>query len=389
MEAVGVGYVFNLFDEGDLPGVDLRETGEYVRVDGSLYPLMKAATYEQSRMVDAALDIRGERRVDDFRWEEPRLPDGRGALAALLGGDDFYNPGAGIYLDSYLNDREPELIVRRCSLDGFERLVGRMRDDGEDYRDGAVAPFEAAEKASDGDESIPLDEVGGLTRIASYAEKLAGDGWIPAGADLDSFVERAHEVEMGPRPLKVGLIDIGKEPRIVAVEADEDGSHLHGLQALVGGFIEPFTPLYGDEPCLYVNEDGIGEGLAPNRAIYASRRMQEEGYLSQLDYSRVVEEGQFYAVLFGPIVAVSYDEVGTPRDITQAEFDRLCADLGGDDAQERAIAACLAIRRGREPEPRLIREEGGIDLDAEALDAREVSEGMAGRDAHEHGEPTR
>lgn len=78
MEAVGVGYVFNLFDEGDLPGVDLRETGEYVRVDGSLYPLMKAATYEQSRMVDAALDIRGERRVDDFRWEEPRLPDGRG-----------------------------------------------------------------------------------------------------------------------------------------------------------------------------------------------------------------------------------------------------------------------------------------------------------------------
>lgn len=68
MEAVGVGYVFNLFDEGDLPGVDLRETGEYVRVDGSLYPLMKAATYEQSRMVDAALDIRGERRVDDFRF---------------------------------------------------------------------------------------------------------------------------------------------------------------------------------------------------------------------------------------------------------------------------------------------------------------------------------
>lgn len=40
MKAVGVGYVFNLFDDGDLFGVDLRETGEYVRVDGSLYPLM-------------------------------------------------------------------------------------------------------------------------------------------------------------------------------------------------------------------------------------------------------------------------------------------------------------------------------------------------------------
>lgn len=175
MKAVGVGYVFNLFDDGDLFGVDLRETGEYVRVDGSLYPLMKAATYEQSRMVDAALDVRGERRLDDFRWEEPRLPDGRGALAALLGGDDFYNPGTGVYLDSYLNDREPELIVRRCSLDDFERLVGRMRGDGKDYRDGAVAPFEAAEIVSDGDEPIPLDEAGGLTRIASYAEKIAGD----------------------------------------------------------------------------------------------------------------------------------------------------------------------------------------------------------------------
>ena len=90
MKAVGVGYVFNLFDDGDLFGVDLRETGEYVRVDGSIYPLMKAATYEQSRMVDAAIDVRGERRLDDFLWKEPRLPDGRGALAALLGGDDFY-----------------------------------------------------------------------------------------------------------------------------------------------------------------------------------------------------------------------------------------------------------------------------------------------------------
>ena len=389
MKAVGVGYVFNLFDDGDLFGVDLRETGEYVRVDGSLYPLMKAATYEQSRMVDAALDVRGERRLDDFLWKEPRLPDGRGALAALLGGDDFYNPGTGVYLDSYLNDREPELIVRRCSLDDFESLAGRMRGDGKDYRDGAVAPFEAAEIVSDGDEPIPLDEVGGLTRIASYAEKIAGDGWIPAGADLDSFIGRAHEVAVESRPLKVAFIGVGEEPRIVEVEADGDGSHLHGLQALVGGFIEPFTPLYGDEPCLYVNEDGIGEDLAPNRAIYASRRMQEEGYLSQLDYGHVVEEGQFYAVLFGPIVAVSYDEDGAPRDITQAEFDRLRADLGGEGAQDRAIAACLAIRRGREPEPRQIREEGGIDLDAEALDAREVSEGMAGRDAHEHGEPTR
>lgn len=117
--------------------------------------------------------------------------------------------------------------------------------------------------------------------------------------------------------------------------------------------------------------------------------MQEEGYLSQLDYGHVVEEGQFYAVLFGPIVAVSYDEEGAPRDITQVEFDRLRADLGGEDAQDRAIAACLAIRRGREPEPMVTREEGSLDLDAEGREAREVSDGMAGRDAHERSEQTR
>ena len=389
MKAVGVGYVFNLFDDGDLPGVDLKETGEYVRVDSEVYPLMKAATYEQSRMVDAALDIRGDLRFDDFRWKEPRLPDGRGALEALLGGDDFYNPGTGIYLDSYLNDREPELVVRRCSLDAFERLLGRMRDEGEDYRDGAVAPFETAEIVSDGDEAIPLDEAGGLTRIASYAEEIAGDGWIPAGADLDSFIGRAHEVAVESRPLKVAFIGVGEEPRIVEVEADGNGSHLHGLQDLVGGFIEPFPVLYGDELLLYVNEDGIGRGLAPNRAVYANKRMQEEGYLSQLDYSRVVEEGQFYTVLFGPIVAVSYDEMGGERDITQAEFDRLRADLGGEDAQERTVAACLAIRRGLTPEPRQVREEGGLDLDVEARDARGASGCMDGRDAYERAEQTR
>ena len=389
MKAVGVGYGFNLFDDGDLSGVELRETGDYVRVDGAVYPLMKAATYEQSRMVDAALDIRGERKTSDFHWMEPRLPDGRGVMAALLGGDDFYNPSTGVYLDSYLNDREPELIVRHCPLNAFEEVMGRMRADGRDYRDGTVAPYECAQEVSDGEEVIPLDEVGGLTRVATYAEKIADGGWIAPGADLDSFIERAHEVAQGLRPLKVALIGIGEEPRIVEVEADEDGSHLHGLQALVGGYIEPFTPLYGDEPCLYVNEDGIAEGLAPNRAIYVNRRMQEEGYLSQLDYSRVVEEGQFYTVLHGPIVAVSYDEDGAPRDITQAEFDRLRADLGGDDAQDRAIAACLAIRRGREPEPMVTRDEGGLDLDAEGREAREVSEGMAGRGVHERSEQTR
>lgn len=153
--------------------------------------------------------------------------------------------------------------------------------------------------------------------------------------------------------MKVGYVEVGMKPRIAEVEKDENGSYLHGLQSLVGGNIEQFPVLYGDQPVLYVNEDGIGLGLKPNGVVYATRQMEEQGYLSQLDFGKVCEEGQFYSVLFGPIVAVSYDEDGQARDISESEFGKVMADFGRGTGTVRcmeALEACIAIQEGCEPD---------------------------------------
>ena len=80
---------------------------------------------------------------------------------------------------------------------------------------------------------------------------------------------------------------------------------------------------FGEGVSLYVN----GEGLftcPPNRAIFATEEMAKAGYLSQLDYSKVVEMGDFYTVLNGDIVAVGFDpETGESRSLTDGETARV------------------------------------------------------------------
>lgn len=127
--------------------------------------------------------------------------------------------------------------------------------------------------------------------------------------------------------LKVGLVPEFERPRLIEIESDGNGSFLHALQELVGGSIEHFEPVWGVQPSLIVNEEGLYR-CSPNRAIYATKQMAEDGYLSCIDYDHVVEEGELYTLLFGPIVAMSYDfnEEGLlyARDIADEEFDRLC-----------------------------------------------------------------
>ena len=84
--------------------------------------------------------------------------------------------------------------------------------------------------------------------------------------------------------MRIGIIRPGEELRTAEIESDDEGSYLSALQALVGGRIEFFDVMFGDEPALIVNDDGIFEGLTPNRAIWATKEMEEVGYLSQLDY---------------------------------------------------------------------------------------------------------
>lgn len=121
--------------------------------------------------------------------------------------------------------------------------------------------------------------------------------------------------------MRVALIPVGEDPRIIKIE-----NTLEEMQKMVGGYIEPFDVLFEGKPCLYVNEEGLLK-CQPNRAVYATKEMQDAGYLSQIYQGRLVREGEVYTVLFGNILAVSYDitEEGewAERDITEEEFGKL------------------------------------------------------------------
>lgn len=123
--------------------------------------------------------------------------------------------------------------------------------------------------------------------------------------------------------IRAMLIPTGEPPREVTLLPDKNGSTFKPLQALVGGNIETFDIAFGEEVSLYVNEEGLFT-CPPNRAIFATEEMAKAGYLSQLDYSKVVEMGDFYTVLNGDIVAVGFDpETGESRSLTDGETARV------------------------------------------------------------------
>lgn len=98
-------------------------------------------------------------------------------------------------------------------------------------------------------------------------------------------------------------------------------------------------------------EDALGtpekQGI---RAIFATEEMAKAGYLSQLDYSKVVEMGDFYTVLNGDIVAVGFDpETGESRSFTDGELSRVegyFTVISKPGSGEKAVDA---IRHGMEP----------------------------------------
>lgn len=78
------------------------------------------------------------------------------------------------------------------------------------------------------------------------------------------------------------LIPEDGEPRRVALETDGRGLMGDALSRLVGGCFDTL-PIVIPGVDLWVNDDGTSE-FGPNRAIYATRAMEERGYLSQIDY---------------------------------------------------------------------------------------------------------
>lgn len=85
-------------------------------------------------------------------------------------------------------------------------------------------------------------------------------------------------------------------------------------------------------------------------AIFATEEMAKAGYLSHLDYSKVVEMGDFYTVLNGDIVAVGFDpETGESRSLTDGELSRVegyFTVISEPGSGEKAVDA---IRHGMEP----------------------------------------
>ena len=120
--------------------------------------------------------------------------------------------------------------------------------------------------------------------------------------------------------MKGMLIPTNGNPVEIDIEVDETGSTLHDLQRLVGGNIEPFDVIFGEGISLYVNEEGLFT-CPPNRAVYATKGMEEAGYLSMMDYSSPVKEGELYSILCGDLVAVGFDfETGENRDLSADEM---------------------------------------------------------------------
>lgn len=186
--------------------------------------------------------------------------------------------------------------------------------------------------------------------------------------------------------MKGMLIPTNGNPVEIDIEVDEAGSTLHDLQRLVGGNIEPFDVIFGEGISLYVNEEGLFT-CPPNRAVYATKGMEEAGYLSMMDYSSPVKEGELYSILCGDLVAVGFDfETGENRDLSADEMSRVTDYFTEVSKPGSGIEEVIPIRTGQRREEARS-DEGRVTLKGEAQASRAASEKLAeGRDT---GSPAR
>ena len=166
--------------------------------------------------------------------------------------------------------------------------------------------------------------------------------------------------------MKGMLIPTNGNPVEIDIEVDETGSTLHDLQRLVGGNIEPFDVIFGEGISLYVNEEGLFT-CPPNRAVYATKGMEEAGYLSMMDYSSPVKEGELYSILCGDLVAVGFDfETGENRDLSADEMSRVADYFTEVSKPGSGIEEVIAIRMGQRREEARS-EDGRVTLKGERL----------------------
>lgn len=167
-----------------------------------------------------------------------------------------------------------------------------------------------------------------------------------ADALLESYLD---EVAYSADHVRALVIPVGGEPYTVLLQKDDEGSCLDSLQDIVGGCIDVFGASVIDGVDLYVNDEGI-YGCVPNRAIFTTPEMERDGYLSQFSTSEVSREDELYAVLFGNIVCVGYDEeTGECRNLTEDEECRAWSYFTEVSRPMSGIAAVQAIKDGERP----------------------------------------
>lgn len=81
------------------------------------------------------------------------------------------------------------------------------------------------------------------------------------------------------------LIPVGSKPFEVWIDKNNS---LAELQDLVNGNVDVLRVL-GNGVDLWVNDEGLFNGSQPNRAIYATKHMEEVGYLDQLTFGHPVK----------------------------------------------------------------------------------------------------
>lgn len=187
--------------------------------------------------------------------------------------------------------------------------------------------------------------------------------------------------------MKGMLIPVDGEPKEIDIEQDDEGSTLASLQRLVGGNIEPFDVIFGDGISVYVNEGGLFT-CPPNRAIYATEHMEDTGYLSLMDFSTPVKQGELHSILFGDLVAVGFDmDTGDNRDLTPDEIDRVTAYFTDVSKPGSGMREVIAIQNGIDQDPVPER----VSLKTEVEQARAASDKLAdalGMDSLAREDPT-
>lgn len=283
-------------------------------------------------------------------WEDGHVPvlvldpAGKDAVKAL------YPQALSVFIDA-----PSAVVTERLFARGDTDVAARMRDNLKVWaaRDGYDAVV-----SNEGDIETCVD---GVRRV--FDSHLAGT--------LDSREPMARQ--KGGTPMKGVLIPTDGAPRPIDIQKDSDGSALSSLQQLVGGNIEAFPVIFGDDICVYVNEEGL-YNCPPNRAVYATQGMEEAGYISQLDYAHAVREGELYTVLFGDLVAVGYDpETGEDRDLTDCEVQTVSDYFTKVSAPGSGYREVLAIQSGayrREGEPH-------VTLKEEADSSREAADNLS------------